>query len=275
MGSAEMPVDTTHTATISVTDGLDDERNTDASADDTLSLTMTMVNPNIVVTPVSNRSFPYGLWVDDYIVVTTNNGTSDDWTLFYNRDTQAELDDRNFEITTPRFAAPHGVWSDGSTLYLLVINEGTSPRKGRIYGYSLADGARQSSKDINLANGNRNPYGLTGNNGRLYVTDSADDKVYAYDAATRSRASDHDINGIDRMNKQMTDLWLDGETVWVSYWRSDFIRAYDMATGARKPGLDIQTAAENRGPTGIHSDGFNLWALDQVNDTIYGYVLPQ
>ena len=275
MGSAEMSVDTTYTATISVTDGLDDERNTDTSADDTLSLSMTMVNPNIVVSPVSNRSFPYGLWVGDDIVVTTNNGASEDWALFYDQDTQNELEDRNFEITKPEFAAPHGVWSDGATLYLLVINEGTSPRKGKIYGYSLADGTRQSSKDINLANGNRNPYGLTGNNGRLYVTDSADNKVYAYDLATRNRASDHDINGIDRMNKQMTDLWLNGETVWISYWLSDFIRAYDLATGARKPGLDIQTAAENRGPTGIHSDGFHFWALDQVNDTIYGYVLPQ
>ena len=39
--------------------------------------------------------------------------------------------------------------------------------------------------------------------------------------------------------------------------------------------LDIQTSAENRGPSGIDSDGFNLWALDQVSDTIYGYVIPQ
>ena len=195
--------------------------------------------------------------------------------LFYDQETQASITDRNFEITTPRFAAPKGIWSDGTTLYLLVINEGSNNQRGKIYGYSLANGNRQSSKDINLANANRNPYGLTGRNGRLYVTDSADNKVYAYDIATRSRTSEHDINGIDRMNKLMTDLWLNDETVWVSYWRSDFIRAYDVETGARKPGLDIQTASENRGPTGIHSDGFHFWALDQVNDTIYGYVLPQ
>ena len=275
MGSADMAVDTTYKAAISVTDGMDDDRNADDSADDSLSLTMTMVNPNIVVEPDSHHTYPYGLWVNDSVAATANDGNTDDRVLFYNRETQASLTDRNFEITTPRFAAPKGIWSDGSTLYLLVINEGSPSRKGKIYGYSLADGARQSSKDINLANANRNPYGLTGRNGRLYVTDSADNRVYAYDALTRSRASDHDIGGIDRMNKQMTDLWLNDETVWVSYWRSDFIRAYDVETGARKPGLDVQTAAENRGPTGIDSDGFNLWALDQVNDTIYGYVLPQ
>ena len=73
----------------------------------------------------------------------------------------------------------------------------------------------------------------------------------------------------------MTDIWLNGETIWISYWLSDFIRAYNMSTGARQPGLDIQLARENAGPIGIDSDGFNLWALDQVNDTIYGYVVPQ
>ena len=83
------------------------------------------------------------------------------------------------------------------------------------------------------------------------------------------------LDGIDTLRKEMTDLWTDGETIWISYWLGEFIRAYDVATGERKPGLDVQLARENAGPTGIHSDGFNLWALDQVNDTIYGYVLPQ
>ena len=275
MGSADMTVDTTYTATINVTDGLDDERNTDHSADDSLSLSMTMVNPNIVVNPVSNRSFPYGLWVADDIVVTTNDGSSEDWTLFYNRDTQAELEDRNFEITKPKFAAPRGVWSNGDTVYLLVLNDGSSSRKGKIYGYSLASGTRQSSQDIALANANRHPTGLTGHDGKLYVGDNADSKVYAYDIATRAHSADDDIGSIDRLGKQMTDVWRNADTIWISYWRSDFIRAYDTETGTRKAGLDIQTATDNRGPTGIDSDGFNLWALDQVNDTIYGYVVPQ
>ena len=275
MGSVEMSVDTTYTATISVIDGMDADQSLNDSPDDSLSLTITIVNPNIVVEPVSYQTYPHGLWVDADIAVTTNSGNTDDWALFYDRETQASLTERNFEITIHRFAAPKGVWNDGTTLYLLVINEGTNNQRNKIYGYSLGNGNRQSSKDINLANANQYPTGLTGRNGRLYVADRGDDKVYAYDIETRSRASDHDVNDIDRMNKQMTDLWLNDETVWISYWRSDFIRAYDAETGARKPGLDIQTASENRGPTGIDSDGFNLWALDQVNDTIYGYVLPE
>ncbi len=95
MGSADMMVDTTYTATISVTDGLDGERNEDDSADDTLSLSMTMVNPNIVVEPASSQTRPYGLWVSTDIAVTTNSGT-EDWVLFYDQETQATLTDWNF-----------------------------------------------------------------------------------------------------------------------------------------------------------------------------------
>ena len=73
----------------------------------------------------------------------------------------------------------------------------------------------------------------------------------------------------------MTDIWLDGDTVWISYWLGGFIRAYDVDTGERRAHLDVQLARENTGPSGIDSDGFNLWALDQVNDTIYGYVVPR
>ena len=64
-------------------------------------------------------------------------------------------------------------------------------------------------------------------------------------------------------------------TFWISYWLADHIRAYDVENGAREPALDVQLVKENAGPVGIDSDGFTLWAMDQVNDTIYGYVLPR
>ena len=275
MGSVELAEDSTHTATISVTDGYDADWNADASADDTLDLTMTIVNPNIVVEPSSNQTYPYRLWVDDDIVVTTNHASGNSWALFYDRSTQDELTDRSFQITTPNFPKPVGVWSDGDTLYLLVINEGSASRRAKIYGYGLDDGSRRSGKDIRLANANQHPAGLTGHDGTLYVADNGDDHVYAYDIEDRARVRDRETSGINRMGKTMTDLWRNDDTVWISYWRSEFVRAYDADTGAHQAGLDIQTATANKGPTGIDSDGFNFWAIDQVNDTIYGYVLPE
>ena len=274
MGSLELEEGSTHTATITVTDGVNAQWQEDMAADDSLDLTMTIVNPNIVIQPSSTAALPNGLWVDDDIVVTTNSG-SRDWARYYDRDTQQHLSDRSFRIRTGRFSSMKGVWSDGDTLFVLTADRNWTNPRGKVFAYRLSDGGRKKSMDIRLPASNAHPAGLTGRDGILYVGDVRDRKVYAYNIETRSRQSDHDINGIDTLRKEMTDIWLDGETVWISYWLGDHIRAYDAASGERKPGLDVQLARENAGPTGIDSDGFNLWALDQVNDTIYGYVVPQ
>ena len=55
MGSLELTEGATFTASISVTDGLDDAGREDHSPDDTLDLAMTIVNPNIVIEPVNNQ----------------------------------------------------------------------------------------------------------------------------------------------------------------------------------------------------------------------------
>ena len=278
MGGLEMSEDATYTAFISVTDGVDGEWREDRTADDTLSLTMTIVNPNIVIESSSRSAFPSGLWVDDDIVVTTNEVSgyfNRDQAMIYDRATQQYLEDRSFPVGERSYPTMRGVWSDGTTLYVLAAQRSRANPGGKIFAYRLSDGARRSSEDIMLHRNNAHPVGLTGREGVLYVGDGPDRKIYAYDMESGDRQSDHDINGIDTLRRNMTDIWLDGETIWISYWLSDFIRAYDVATGERKPGLDIQLARENAGPNGIYSDGFNLWALDSVNDTIYGYVLPQ
>ena len=278
MGSLEISEGDTYTASISVSDGVDGEWREDRTADDTLSLTMTIVNPNIVIQSSSRAARPNGLWVDDDIVVTTNDvsGYSNrDQAMVYDRATQQYLEDRGFAVGGSSYPSIHGLWSDGATLYVLTADRNRSNPRGKIFAYSLSDGARQRSSDITLHRKNSHPYGLTGRDGVIYVGDNVDDRVYAYDIASGNRQSSSEIGGIDTLRRDMTALWTDGETIWISYWLSEFIRAYDVATGARRPSLDIQLARENAGPSGIYSDGFNLWALDQVNDTIYGYVLPQ
>ena len=274
MGSLELTESATFTASISVTDGVNTQWQEDLTADDSLDLTMTIVNPNIVIEPSSHAAFPKGLWVDDDIVVTTND-SGRDRAMFYDRATQQHLEDRSFRVGGNSYPTIRGTWSDGTTLYALAAQRSRANPGGKIFAHRLSDGARRSSKDIILPSENAHPIGLTGREGVLYVGDGRDRKIYAYDIETRSRRSDHDVNGIDTFKRNMTDFWLDGETIWISYWLSDFIRAYDVATGDSKPGLDVQLARENAGPSGIDSDGFNLWCMDSVNDTIYGYVLPQ
>ena len=246
MGNLELTEDIAYTASISVTDSLDDAGQEDHSPDDTLALTMTMVNPNIVIEPSSYAAFPNGLWVDDDIVVTTSE-SSRDRAMFYDRETQQYLEDRSFRVGGNSYTTIRSTWSDGTTLYVLAAQRSWTNPRGKIFAYQLSDGSKQKSKDIILHRENAHPAGLTGREGVLYVGDDRDRKVYAYDIETRSSQSSHDINGIDTFRRNMTDIWLDGETIWISYWLSDFVRAYDAETGAHKPRLDVQLARGKRG----------------------------
>ena len=121
---------------------------------------------------------------------------------------------------------------------------------------------------------NANPTGMHGKDDVLYVGDSTDRKIYAYNLSDGQRLRNSEID-LDPYTGVMTDLWMDDDTVWVSIWRGNDVLAFSTEDGSRQEHLDIRLASNNRGPTGIYSDGFSFWALDQVNDTIYGYVLPQ
>ena len=271
MGNVVLAEDSTHTATISVSDSLDVDHNADDSVDDSLSLTMTMVNPNIEVAPSDVRTFPAGLWRNDDVIVVANQDATSPMVLIYDTNSGNELEDRSFSLTTA-YAVPKGVWSDGETVF---VTDDRRSRKDWVRAYSLSTGARQSSKDFKLGNAQTNPTGLWADADNFYIGDTADRKLYAYARSDGSRHADEDIT-LQDADMIITDFWSDGNTVWIAGWRQSFIKAFSMTTGERMPDLDVQVAASNRGPTGtllgrVSTSGH----LDQVNDTIYGYVLPQ
>ena len=131
MGNLALAEGSTHTASISVTDGVNTQWQEDPTADDSLDLTMTIVNPNIVIEPSSHAAFPRGLWVDDDIVVTTNESTRDR-AMFYDRETQQYLEDRSFRVGGNSYPTIRGTWSDGATLYALAAqrSRGQPRRQG-------------------------------------------------------------------------------------------------------------------------------------------------
>ena len=175
-----------------------------------------------------------------------------------------------------------GIWSDGTTMWVLNSDYNT------ISAYTLATGARDTSKDIDTGAaaaytlttdadaGNNHPRGLWSDGTTMWVTDSTDDKVYAYTLATGARDAGKDIDTLAAAGNNLPrGLWSDGTTMWVTDPIDDKIYAYTLATGARDAGKDIDTlaAAGNTHFEDIWSDGTTMWVGDSKDDKIYAYTL--
>ena len=110
----------------------------------------------------------------------------------------------------------------------------------------------------------------------LWVADSQDLVLYAYDVGTRQRTPDRDIDslkyaGIDSPR----GIWSDGHTMWVADHSDPKVYAFDLATGGRRSYLDFDNldAAGNDSPVGMWSDGDTMWIADISDDKVYAYDL--
>ena len=124
------------------------------------------------------------------------------------------------------------------------------------------------------AAGNIEPQGIWSDGTTMWVADRIDEKIYAYDTATKERAPREEFNTlIVAGNSRPQGIWSDGTTMWVADSDADKIYAYDMATKARVSGKDFDTlnAAGNSRPLGIWSDGTTMWVSDFNAARIYAY----
>lgn len=114
------------------------------------------------------------------------------------------------------------------------------------------------------AAGNTDAYGIWSDGETMWVVDDVDDKLYAYNLATKEHTSDIDI-ALHADNITPRDLWSDGSTMWVVNNEPNAIFAYDMNNnGARVTGREFTATnldATNLNPTGIWSDGTTMWVV--------------
>ena len=85
-----------------------------------------------------------------------------------------------------------------------------------------------------------------------------------------------DIEALDKDNDLPTDLWSDGQTIWVlnnAGSGADSIFAYDLATGERKATSEFTLDSRNRFSHGIWSDGDTVWVADSGQDLLFAYDL--
>ncbi len=129
---------------------------------------------------------------------------------------------------------PKGLWSDGTTMWV------SDPKNNiKIFAYDLATGDMDSSKEIRTlcsiwsldprASDNCHPAGLWSDGETMWVVDTMDKKLYAYDLDTRERQAHLDFDGLsDAGNNSPKGSWSDGTTMWVLDHHKGRIYSYNM-----------------------------------------------
>ncbi len=148
--------------------------------------------------------------------------------------------------------------------------------------------ARDPAKDFDTleAAGDDDPRGLWSDGVTMWVSDTGDDRIFAYDMITKARDPAKDF-GTLRLARNIAPrgIWSDGVTMWVAHtggWKWDLLAsdddkifAYNLSTKARDPSRDFNTleAAGNTSPKDIWSDGATMWVADTDLDVVLAYSL--
>ena len=178
----------------------------------------------------AGNTSPRGVWSDGTTMWVAD--PTDDKLYAYNLSTAARDAAKDFGgLGAAGNEYPTGIWSDGTTMWVVDTQD------DKIYAYGLATKARDATKDFNalntLSGGNRSLGGIWSDGSTMWLVIDrgvhvvADDKVYAYDVATKVRDSTKDFTGLDAAgNEEPSGIWSDGTTLWVAnYERRTFNNA--------------------------------------------------
>ena len=106
----------------------------------------------------------------------------------------------------------------------------------------------------------------------MWVSDSTDEKLYAYKLADGTRDAAKDFDTLQAAgNEGAEGLWGDGETLWASDFTDGKLYAYKMSDKSRDATKDYELAAANEQPTGIWSNGTTMYVADLFDDKVYAY----
>ncbi len=138
----------------------------------------------------------------------------------------------------------------------------------KLYAYGLSSGNRRPDIDIDLTNHNDAPRGITGLDDTIWVVDKDDTWVYAYSLSDGSRLQDAEFD-LNGSNDHPWGIWAGDSGIWVSDLDDDRLYAYDSSSGAHEPSRDLRLPLDNRDPRGIWADGETMWIVDENDKRIY------
>ena len=217
---------------------------------------------------------PTGLWTDGDTAWVADAGRPGAGKLFAygvsnglrrsNKDVQLESANDN----------PVAVWSDGSTVWVAEDESGAGNEF--LYAYALDHDPNeqqllQSGLSILLDSDNSSPAGVWSDGDTIWVSDSGDDKLYAYDLSGHQRLSAEDITLVSP-NADPGGIWGDGRTIWVLDTVDKHVYAYSRGQGTRKPAKEFRPAPANDDLSGgLAGHGLRLWLVDSDDEKVYAY----
>ena len=159
----------------------------------------------------------------------------------------------------------HGIWSDGETMWV-ADNEGIrSGDEQKILAYSLTgERYRDPNKDYRMLGdfGNDRPRGIWSDGETMWVAQANENKLYAYDLATKKRADGEEFKfTLHTSNNLPRGIWSDGTTMWVANSDMDSIKdveriySYDLTTKSLISSNAFSLDDENIRPSALWSDG--------------------
>ena len=210
--------------------------------------------------------------LNTHVIVVSSSGSVDPatYTVYIGRGTTDyggwkagdDLDGLRFAGNTN----PTGIWSGDTTMWIADSVE------AKLFAYVLADGSRDSVKDISLHDDNSSPAGIWSDETTIWVADDSDDKLYAYTLADGSRDTSKEF-ALSDGNANAWGLWSDGTTMWVADDSDDKLYAYTLSDGSRDSTKDFGLATDNGSPRGIWSNGTTMWVADADDSKLYAYDL--
>ncbi len=215
---------------------------------------------------------PTGLWTDGRTMWVADAGRSDYGKLFaYNLNNGNRRPGKDVQLADFNLE-PLSMWSDGTNVWALEDSTGND----FLYAYAMEPASDEVGqlvpyKSIFLDSDNSDPRGTWSNGDTIWVSDSGDDKLYAYDLDDRSRDSGLEFD-LHSDNDDPGEIWSDGEIVWVMDAEDKGAYAYELATGTRLEHKDFLTAPDNDNPTGgLTGHELRLWVADSDDEMLYAY----
>ena len=209
-----------------------------------------------------------------------------EWEFFAFNDPNKDID-LNSNNSDPR-----GIWSDGTNMWV------ADSEDGKLYTYNMwtnslagvkLTGAAMPPMDIPLVEANANPQWIWSDGAIMWVSDTEDNKIYAYNMSDKTRNESREINlaALSEANDSPQGLWSDGENLWVANGTTGNVKlyAYKLAgerIDCREETKDFNTLEDAGEPTGdgnlhpkaIFSDGVTMYVVDSDDGKIYAYNQP-